>query len=186
MGNDPTTPILIRTLAIDPGTREMGYVVLEGTELLHFGVHTFPHRLTDRQLMDEGRRFVNAVIETFDPHLFVIGQTQYVHSTRSPRLPRFAASLKRLAKQRQLLVASYPPTVVKATIVGDATAPRHQVAQTLVRQGYPYLAKYLATDLRTQERYWENMFDALALGLTAVEEITKEKVLRTFRITSRP
>jgi hypothetical protein len=47
MATTPTPTGLLRTLAIDPGTREMGYVVLEGTELLHFGVHTFPHRLAD-------------------------------------------------------------------------------------------------------------------------------------------
>jgi hypothetical protein len=75
---------------------------------------------------------------------------------------------------------------VKYIIVGDEAAPRRQVAETLVRQGYPYLAKYLTTDLRTHERYWENMFDALALGLTAYEELTKEKVLRTFRVFSAP
>jgi hypothetical protein len=58
--------------------------------------------------------------------------------------------------------------------------------ETLVRQGYPYPAKYLTTDRRTQERYWEHMFDALALGLTAYEEIAKEQVLRTFRVASGP
>jgi hypothetical protein len=75
---------------------------------------------------------------------------------------------------------------VKDTIVGNESAPRHHVAETLVRQGYPYFAKYLTTDRRTRERYWEHMFDALALGLTAYEEIAKERVLRTFCVTSRP
>jgi hypothetical protein len=38
-----TTPL--RTLALDPGTREMGYAVLESTDLLYFGVHIFPHQI---------------------------------------------------------------------------------------------------------------------------------------------
>jgi Holliday junction resolvasome RuvABC endonuclease subunit len=185
MANTPPT-VLLRTLAIEPGTREMGYVVLEGTELLHFGVHTFPHRLADRQLLDEGQRFERALIDTFDPHVFVVEQTRYAHSKRSPRLHRFVTGLQRIAKRRGLMVVVYPPSRVKDTIVGDEAAPRRQVAETLVRQGYPYLAKYLTTDLRTQERYWENMFDALALGLTAYEEIARDKVLRTFRVASRP
>jgi Holliday junction resolvasome RuvABC endonuclease subunit len=118
--------------------------------------------------------------------VFVIEQTRYAHSTRSPRLHRVVTGLQRVAKRRGLLVVAYPPSRVKDTMVGDETAPRRHVAETLVRQGYPYLAKYLSTDLRTQEGYWENMFDALALGLTAYEEIAKEQVLRTFRVTSRP
>jgi Holliday junction resolvasome RuvABC endonuclease subunit len=184
-----TTPIptgLLRTLAIEPGTREMGYVVLEGTELLHFGVHTFPHRLADHQLLHEGQRFERALIETFDPHVFVIEQTRYARSTRSPRLHRFVIGLQRVAKRRGLIVVAYPPSRVKDTIVGDEAAPRRHVAETLVRQGYPYLEKYLTTDRRTQERYWEHMFDALALGLTAYEAIAKEQVLRTFGVTSGP
>ena len=40
MANAPTTPVLLRTLAIAPGTRAMGYAILEGTEPLHFGVHS--------------------------------------------------------------------------------------------------------------------------------------------------
>src|SRR2546427_8961614 len=44
----PTTPL--RTLALDPGTREMGYAVLESTDLFYFGVHTFPHRCSARRL----------------------------------------------------------------------------------------------------------------------------------------
>jgi Holliday junction resolvasome RuvABC endonuclease subunit len=179
MGSIPTPTGLLRTLAIDPGTREMGYVVLEGTELLHFGVHTFPHRLADHQLLDEGQRFERALIDTFAPHLFVIEQTRYAHSKRSPRVHRLVAAMQRLVKRRGLLVVAYPASRVKDTLVGDKAAPRRHVAETLVRQGYPYLARYLTTDLRTQERYWENMFDALALGLTAYEEVSKEKMLRT-------
>jgi Holliday junction resolvasome RuvABC endonuclease subunit len=118
--------------------------------------------------------------------VFVIEQTRYAHSTRSPCLHRVVTGLQRVAKRQGLLVVAYPPSRVKDTMVGDETAPRRHVAETLVRQGYPYLAKYLSTDLRTQEGYWENMFDALALGLTAYEEIAKEQVLRTFRVTSRP
>jgi Holliday junction resolvasome RuvABC endonuclease subunit len=164
----------------------MGYVVLEGIELLYFGVHTFPHRLADHQLLDEGQRFERVLIETFDPHVFVIEQTRYAHSKRSPRLHPCVTGLQGVAKRRGLLVVSYPPSRVKDTIVGDEAAPRRHVAETLGRQGYPYLAKYLTTDRRTQERYCENMFDALALDLTAYEEIAKEKVLRTFRVASRP
>jgi Holliday junction resolvasome RuvABC endonuclease subunit len=186
MATTPTPTGLLRTLAIEPGTREMGSVVLAGTELWHFGVPTFPHRLTDHQLLDEGQRFARALIETFDPHVFAIEPTRYARSTRSPRLHRLVTGLQRVAKRRGLLVVAYPPSRVKETIGGDAVAPRRHVAETLVRQGYPYLAKYLTTDRRSQERYWEQMFDALALGLTAYEEIAKAQVLRTFRVTSGP
>jgi Holliday junction resolvasome RuvABC endonuclease subunit len=133
MVNIPTPTVLLRTLAIDPGTRDMGYVVLEGTELLHFGVHTFPHPLADHQLLDEGQRFERALIDTFDPHLFIIEQTLYAHSKRSPRSHGFVTGLQRVAKRRGLLVRSYPPSRVKDPIVGDEAASQRHVAEMLVR-----------------------------------------------------
>ena len=70
MANAPTTMALLPTLVIAPGTREMGYAILEGTELLHFDVHTFPHGLPRRRLVAEGERFVIALMDTFAPQLF--------------------------------------------------------------------------------------------------------------------
>ena len=81
---------------------------------------------------------------------------------------------------------AYLPGIIKYAMVGDEAASRRQVIETLVPQGYPYLAKYLATDLRTKERYWEKMFDALALGLTGFEEVSRQKALAGFRLMSRP
>jgi hypothetical protein len=71
--------------------------------------------------------------------------------------------------------------MVKIAIMGDDAASKRAVAETLVRQGYPYLIRYLHIDLCTGECYWENMFDVVALGLTAYEEMTKQKILNTFR-----
>jgi Holliday junction resolvasome RuvABC endonuclease subunit len=158
---------------------------LEGTELLHFGVHTFPHGLSQQRLV-EGERFVIALIETFAPHLFVIEQTRYARSRRSARLHGFVAVMQRLAERRGLVALAYLPAIVKYAMIGAEAASRRQVAEMLVRQGYPDLAKYRATDLRTKERYWEKMFHAVALGLTGYEEVGRQKVLKSFRITLPP
>jgi hypothetical protein len=66
--------------------------------------------------------------------------------------------------------------MVKKMICGRGDATKREVAETLIRQRYPYLEKYLTTDLRTRERYWQNMFDAVALGLTGCEEGYKKRV----------
>ena len=51
MANADHNRIPLRTLAIDPGTREMGYAVLEEQELLYFGVHTFKPGQSARRLL---------------------------------------------------------------------------------------------------------------------------------------
>jgi Holliday junction resolvasome RuvABC endonuclease subunit len=177
-------PIPLRILALDPGTRELGYAVLEGAELLHFGVHTVPYGLSAEQLLEQGWRFVATLRDTFAPQVLVIERVTAPHSRRSSRLPVLVAGLVRLAQREGLHVLLFTYDAVKITIVGDAAVPKRQIADTLVQRGYPYLDRYLQIDLRTRERYWENMFDAVALGLTAYEELTKQRVLNTFRLSS--
>lgn len=175
----------LRTLALDPGTREMGYAVLEGTELLYFGVHTFRRRTSARHLLAEGQRFVTDLLQTFYPQLFVIEKTFYAKSKRSALLHVFVEEMQRFATRHHLLVRAYAPTTVKKAITGHGAATKRHVAETLIQRGYPYLAKYLRTDLRTREKYWENMFDAVAVGLTGYEEVSRHQTQRARTPTSQ-
>src|SRR6266571_3235648 len=169
-----TTPL--RTLAIDPGTREMGYAVLEGTDLLYFGVHTFAHRRAAHQLRADGQRFVRRLMDTFAPQVFVIEKMRYAQSKRSARLPVVVEAMQRCARRQGLLVLTYAPATVKQMICGHGHATKREVAEALVRKHYGYLEKYRRTDLRTREMYWQNMFDAVALGLTGCEEGYKKQM----------
>ncbi len=132
----------LRLLAIDPGTREMGYAVLEATELLHFGVYTFPHHLSARQLCAHGQRFLAGVITAFAPRLLVMERIVVATSTRSPRLHVFVEELRRYATDHHLQVAAYAPTTIKKAVTGHATATKRAVAETLL-QWYPYLGAAL-------------------------------------------
>jgi Holliday junction resolvasome RuvABC endonuclease subunit len=167
----PTTPL--RTLALDPGTREMGYAVLESTDLLYFGVHTFPHRCSARRLCTEGQRFVQGLLDAYAPQLFVIEKTWYAKSTRSTRLHVFVDTMEDFAHQQGLVVRAYTPRKVKKMLCGRGDATRRDLAETLIRQRYHFLAKYLQRDVRTRDTYWQSMFDAVALGLTGYEEVLR-------------
>ena len=172
-GSVPLTPL--RTLALDPGTREMGYAVLESTDLLYFGVHTFPHRCAARRLCAEGQRFVQGLLDAYAPQLLVIEKTWYAKSKRSTRLHVFVEAMEDFAHQQGLVVRAYTPRMVKKMICGHGDATKRDVAETLIRQRYHFLAKYLQRDLRTHEKYWQSMFDAVALGLTGYEEVSRTR-----------
>jgi len=175
-GSLPTTPL--RTLALDPGTREMGYAILESTDLLYFGVHTFPHRCSVHRLCAEGQRFVQGLLDAYAPQLLVMEKTWYAKSTRSTRLHVFVEAMQRYATRKGLLVCAYTPSIVKKMICGRGDATKRDIAETLIRQHYPYLAKYLRRDLRTRDKYWQSMFDAVALGLTGYEQCSRTRAAR--------
>ena len=167
----PTTPL--RTLALDPGTREMGYAVLESVDLLYFGVHTFPHRCATRRLCAEGQRFMQGLLEAYAPQLFVIEKTWYAKSKRATRLHVFVEAMEGFATRQGILVRAYTPRMVKKMICGHGEATKRDIAETLIRQRYHFLAKYLQKDLRTREKYWQSMFDAVALGVTGYEDVSR-------------
>jgi Holliday junction resolvasome RuvABC endonuclease subunit len=167
----PTTTL--RTLALDPGTREMGYAVLESTDLLYIGVHTFPHRCSARRLCTEGQAFVQGIINAYAPQLLVMEMTWYAKSKRSTRLRTFVEVMEGFAAHQGLLVRAYTPKRVKKIICGQGDATKRDVAETLIRRHYHFLEKYLQRDLRTNDKYWQSMFDAVALGLTGYEDISR-------------
>ena len=176
MENATRQTTALRTLAINPGTREMGFAVLESTDLLYFGVHTFKHRQSVRSLLAEGHQFIQGLMDTFAPQVLVLEKTWYANSTRSAQLRGFVEAMQRSALRQGLTVLVSTPTMVKKMLCGDGHVTKREVAETLVRQYYSYLAKYLRTDLRTRVRYWQHMFDAVALGLTGCEEASKKRV----------
>ena len=169
-----------RTLAIDPGTREMGYALLEANDLLYFGVHTFRHRMSTRRLLAEGQRFVADLITKFGPHLCVIGTAGDARAKRSARLPGVVEAIQQCAQQHRVRVVAYAPATVKKTITGNGAATKRDIAEILVHL-YPYLTKYLQTDRRTREHYWEHMFAAVALGLTGSEDASKQSLRQRHR-----
>src|SRR5262249_27440060 len=155
MANTTHRTTALRTLALSPGTREMGFAVLERTDLLYFGVHTFKHRQSTRRLLAAGQRFLQGLIGTFTPQVVVIAKTWYPHSTRAIRLRSFVEAVQRSGPRQGLTVLTYTPTMVKKRLCGDARVTKRTVAETLVRTHYSYLAKYLRRDLRTRDRYWQ-------------------------------
>jgi len=154
----------------------MGYAVLESTDLLYFGVHTFPHRCTAHRLCAEGQGFVQGLLDAYAPQLLVMEKTWYAKSKRSTRLHVFVEAMEGFAHQQGLVVRAYTPTMVKTMICGHGDATRRELAETLIRQHYHFLAIYLQRDLRTHDKYWQSMFDAVALGLTGYEEVSRTRV----------
>jgi crossover junction endodeoxyribonuclease RuvC len=129
-----TPSVPLRILALDPGTHEMGYAVLEGSELIYFGVHTFPRGLPSPALLAEGTRFVTALITTYTPTLCVIEKTGSIQSARTSLLHVLVVELQRTARQQGLHVATYAPTTVKKAITGFGAATKREVARTLIQR----------------------------------------------------
>jgi Holliday junction resolvasome RuvABC endonuclease subunit len=154
-----TTPIL----ALDPGLRDLGFAVLAGRKLVACGVRPLRLLPADRRLA-EARRLVRSWIAAYKPRALVLEAT-YRHPVASlDALNRLARSARRVARERRLAVATYAPQTVRKSLAGDGWATKQEAAVATALR-FPALRVYLTQDRRWKERYWQNMFDAVALAL---------------------
>ncbi len=150
-------------LALDPGLRDLGYAVLHSRRLVASGVRPLRLLPAEKRLR-EARRLVRGWITAYDPDALVLEAT-YPHPVQGiDAVHRLAASVRALARQRGLSITAYAPQSVRKTLTGHGWACKWEAA-VAVSYRFPALRVYLTQDRKWKERYFQNMFDAVALGL---------------------
>ena len=150
-------------LAIDPGLRDLGRAVLCGRRLIDAGVETF--RFVPRpQRHAAVLKTVRTCIDRFRPSVLVLEATTGDHEPPFPALRRLERSLKSLAARRGLPCVLYPAQAPRKTLLGNGWAGKYDVAVAVAAR-YPTLRIHLKQHRAWKERYWHNLFDAVALGL---------------------
>ncbi len=151
-------------LALDPGLRDLGFAVLRSRRLVASGVRPLRLLPRDRRL-DEARRLVRAWIAAYRPDALVIEAT-YPHPVPGlDAVHRLASSVRTLGRRHGLAVVAYAPQTVRKAITGDGRTSKREAA-VAVSHRYPALRVYLTQDRKWKERYFQNMFDAVALALS--------------------
>jgi Holliday junction resolvasome RuvABC endonuclease subunit len=96
----------------------------------------------------------------------VVEKTFFVNNRNAALLNVFVDDIKAIGKRKGLKVISYAPSTVKKFICGNGRASKKDVAKAIISK-YPELKVYLTQDRAWKERYHQNMFDAVALGMMA-------------------
>ena len=150
-------------LAIDPGLRDLGFAVLEGSRIIASGVR--PLRLLPRATRPrEARRLVRKWLAAYRPSSLVLEKTYRHPVPWLNELHKVMRGVGTIARSRGLTVAVYAPQSVRKTLTGDGWATKDEVATALTYR-YPALRVYLTQDRKWKVRYWQNAFDAVALAL---------------------
>ena len=74
---------LNRALAIDPGSRLTGYAIMEGHELIYYGVKTFTIRNPISRLLKDVNQTMTRLINDYRPQSLAIESTFFI-KTRAP------------------------------------------------------------------------------------------------------
>jgi len=150
-------------LALDPGLRELGYAVLAGRRLAASGVlnlRELPRALRLETARGHVQRWANA----HNPTAIVVEKT-YPHPLPwLDNLHSLTRGVRRIAWRRHATFSAYAPQTVRKGLVGNGWAKKPEVAVAVAHR-FPQLRVHLTQDRRWKERYWQNMFDAVALAI---------------------
>jgi Holliday junction resolvasome RuvABC endonuclease subunit len=167
-----------RILGIDPGTRYMGVVVLEGHALLSYGVHTLRNGERPHDVVGQAKRIVLGYIAQWSPGAVAYEAPLPIASPRGALLNVIAHELRERAKEVNLQVLELGLAEVRERVAGNARATKIEVAESLVTLGFetlrpmiPQKPRRSALGLRPRDKYWLHMFDALAVAVTASAQV---------------
>jgi Holliday junction resolvasome RuvABC endonuclease subunit len=124
-----------------------------------------PLRLLPRERrLSEARRLVRSWINAYRPKILVLEATHRHSLPWLNALDRLGHSVAEYAKRHRLAVVVYAPQTVRKAIVGHGWASKAELARAIAIL-FPALRVYLTQDRRWKERYWSNLFDAVALAV---------------------
>lgn len=156
-------------LAIDPGTRYIGFALLDMGELVHYGVKTISKMKSSNETLMRGRKIILRLINDFQPQVLVVEKTFFANNKDSVLLNTFVKQIQAVGKKRGLKVMSIATNTVRKVICGNGAASKEEVARAIVSR-FSELQPYLTSNMRWKERFHQNMFDAVALGVACKTE----------------
>ena len=162
-----------RILAIDPGSREMGIAVLENTELIHHEVKGLKQFRPEPALRKAVKEILKRLIVEYNVKILVV-ENGWFSQERSPLFQAVFQTTKQVARSKKIGYETYAPKTIRKIICGDGKATKKRAARIIATQ-YPELEIYLEQNYRWKEKYWLNVFDALAVGLCHLKQESPNK-----------
>jgi Holliday junction resolvasome RuvABC endonuclease subunit len=150
-------------LAIDPGITHLGYAVLRGSRLAAAGVHAI--RVAGESARQrEIRAVASDWLKDFRPLAVVLEATYHHRQPVFESLHRTAKTIESVVRKRRLTVYTVSVRTVRRVLAGNGNATKQELARAIAIL-FPTLRVYLKQDRRWKERYFANMFDAVALAV---------------------
>ncbi len=152
-------------LGLDPGLRALGLAVLDARgKLRHAGVLSGPRAGTRKARLAHLSRDFADFLALHRPRLVLIEATWPNRDASLATLHRVAKMCERRVRSRRIPLRLVPSGTVRKTLLGDGRAGKKEVARFLAHR-YPELRVYLGKQEAWRERYFQNLFDAVAIAV---------------------
>lgn len=124
----------LRVLGVDPGTRRLGWGVVERRGAAQHALAAGVVKLSERELLEtrleKVHRALGEIVDTYGPSVLAVEDIFYAEFPAAAiKLGHVRGVVLLVGAQRGLEVASYPPALVKRTLAGRGAADKAQVAR---------------------------------------------------------
>jgi hypothetical protein len=156
----------LRILALDPASRGLGYVAMEGLTLIDWGFYNV------RENKDAQRiAFVGTLLAHYQPDVLVL--EEYVGKQRSLHIERLADAFAKLADSLGTQIYRVPREAVRASF---ATKNKYDIAAALAAR-FPELTPWCPPHRKVwqSENPHINTFDALARAWASIDVWTRNE-----------
>jgi hypothetical protein len=151
-----------RVLALDPSTGGLGFVVLEGSQLLiDWGVQEVKDNRRNEYL-----RRIDVLILRYAPDVLVVEDCSARGARRCERVRRLLATIRELGSRRRLATRSISRVKIRRAFSDAGKGTKHDIALAIADR-LPPLKSRLPPPRQPwmSEDYRMSIFDAAALGL---------------------
>ncbi|MCD9187023.1 MAG: hypothetical protein LUM44_11360 [Pyrinomonadaceae bacterium] len=151
------------TLAIAPGTRELGIAVFSGFDLLCIGVKTIKHHKSERNVLEETALILKEIFQEFSINAVVIkAVSQY--QKLSLVLDEVVERIKFECRRKKLQFAEITIEQIKSELCKIGKPTQRKAFETLLSV-YPELGRYWNRPNKWQNDYYAFLFSAVAVGI---------------------
>ena len=154
-------------LAIDPGTKHFGYAAFGSRQLVDFGVRSI------RQgglavILEHFDEILSRMLSEKHPAVLVYERSQFSQATSNYRLMRVIQRIEALSKAHRARCVGLNARTIRRVVTGNGNARKVDAARSVFSR-FPETRYYLKGRTGSQERYFGNMFDAVACGVAFLQ-----------------
>ncbi len=151
-------------LAIDPGTRHLGFASFEDHNLEDYGVKDVRYVAGAEDVFAAVATIMDRLIGQKRPQAVALEKNNFSQIQQNIRLTLAIGKIKQVARRHRIRVFELDPRTIRKVVCRNGNTTKRELART-VSVKYPEMIAYLESNRRWRERYYQNAFDAIAVGL---------------------
>lgn len=160
-------PESITILAINPGTKYLGFAIFEAQDLVYWGVKVLKGKWSEDKMMT-AKKAIENLINQYRVHIMVLKK---LHSSRSSKNLNFlVATIKKIANRKGVKLCLYTVNDIKKHLMSEGRLNKMAIAEIMTTR-YPFLIHELEREKKHKHPYFVRMFEAIAAGIMALHRL---------------